>query len=85
MPKIKAYYFKDKVTGKERNTPVFATSAAAAKKKLRRPSPDNAVVSAVRTPQSGEGVKGWSRVRKDGKGPEASKHGKGRGFGPKRK
>ncbi|MGL5720306.1 MAG: hypothetical protein ACRCYP_05895 [Alphaproteobacteria bacterium] len=83
--KIKGYYFKDKKTGKKRNTAVFATSAGAAKKKLRRPSAENAVVYSVRTPKAGETKGGkWSRVRADGKSPKKSKYGKGRGFGPKR-
>jgi hypothetical protein len=86
MAKNKAYYFKDKVSGTKRNTPVFATSAAAAKKKLRRPSPEKAVVYAVRSPKAGEAKGGkWSRIRADGKSPTKSKMGKGRGFGPKRK
>ena len=83
--KTKAYYFKDKRTGKERNTAVFATSAAAAKEKLNRPPKEHAVVSAVRTPKPGEGKGGrWSRIRKDGKSPDKSAHGRGRAFGPPR-
>jgi hypothetical protein len=80
-----AYYFKDKRTGKVRNTAVFATNAEAAKNKLRRPAPEHAVVDTVRRVQPGEGKDGrWSRIRKDGKSPEQSAHGHGRGYGPPR-
>jgi hypothetical protein len=83
--KIKAYYFKDKVTGKKRNTAAFGTSAADAKEGITRPSPDRAVVYKVRTPEPGEGAGGrWSRIRADGRSPATSSLGKGRGFGPPR-
>ena len=83
--KIKAYYFEDKVSGKRRNTAVFARSAEAAKEKLVRPPADRAKVYAVRDVKPGEGAGGrWSRIRADGKGPDASTHGKGRGYGPPR-
>lgn len=83
--KIKAYFFEDKVSGKRRNTAVFARSADAAKEKLVRPPADRARVYAVRDVKPGEGAGGrWSRIRADGKGPEASSMGKGRGFGPPR-
>lgn len=86
MAKVKAYYFKDKITGKRRNTAVFATSAKAARAKLRRPSPKRAVVYAVRTPKAGEGRGGrWSRIRADGRSPAKSRLGRGRGFGPRRR
>jgi hypothetical protein len=85
MSKMKAYYFKDKTTGRKRNTAIFATSASAARKKLKRPAPANAVVYAVRTPQTGEGAHGhWSRIRADGRTPQTSRLGHGRGFGPRR-
>lgn len=86
--KTMAYYFKRCGTSDrtERNTPIFATSAAAAKKQLRRPSPDEACVSSVRTPKPGEGrtkdgKKVWSRVRSDGSSPGKSGASK-RGYGP---
>jgi hypothetical protein len=83
--KIKAYYFEDKVSGKRRNTAVFARSAESAKEKLTRPPADRAKVYAVRDVKPGEGAGGrWSRIRADGKGPGESEHGKGRGFGPPR-
>lgn len=81
--KIKAYYLQK--GGKKRNTPVFATSAAEAKKKAKRPKGPGVTVYAVRTPKAGETKGGkWSRVRADGKGPHASRMGKGSGYGPKR-
>jgi hypothetical protein len=83
--KIKAYYFEDKVSGKRRNTAVFARSAEEAKKNITRPPADRARVYAVRDKKPDEDSGGrWSRIRADGKGPEESRHGKGRGFGPPR-
>ena len=83
--KMKAYYFEDTRTGKKRNTAVFGTSAAAAKARLVRPPKEHARVYSVRTPKPGEGAGGrWSRIRADGKSPEQSSMGKGRGFGPPR-
>jgi hypothetical protein len=85
MPKVKAYYFESKSTGKKRNTPVMATSASAAKSKLKRPAAGDAKVYAVRSPKPNETRGGkWSRVRADGKSPTKSKLGKGRGYGPRR-
>jgi hypothetical protein len=82
---IKAYYFEDKVTGKRRNTAVFARSAESAKAKLVRPPADRAKVYAVREVKPGEAKGGrWSRLRADGKSPEQSRIGKGQGFGPPR-
>jgi hypothetical protein len=85
MSAIKAYYFKSRSTGKERNTAVLAESADAARAKLRRPAPKDAVVVAVRSlqPEEAKGGK-WSRIRKDGKTPAKSAYGKGRGYGPRR-
>jgi hypothetical protein len=80
----KIYYFRSRSTGVRRNTGVFAASEAEARKKLRRPSPDDAEVYAVRTPNPGEGDHGWSRIRADGRGPDSSRFGRGRGFGPPR-
>lgn len=81
----KAYYFRDKRTGKERNTPVIAMTLAQARELLRRPSPEHAEVISVRKLKPGEAKDGrWSRIRRDGKSPEESKYGHGRGFGPAR-
>jgi hypothetical protein len=72
---MRAYFFEDSRTGKKRNTPVFATSASAAKDKLTRPSPEHARVYASRKPYPGEGKGGrWSRKGPTGKIKE---HGKG--------
>ncbi len=79
----KLYFFKDKDTGKKRNTGVHASSAGEAKAKLKRPPKEKAVVYAVRE-KKGTGS-GWDRTRADGKGPKTSALGKGRGFGPPRK
>lgn len=79
-----AYYFMDPRTGQKRNTAVFAPSLAAAKRKLRRPSPKVAKCYKRRKPKPGEIKAGiWSRVRPDGKGPNESRY-TGAGFGPKR-
>lgn len=76
----KLYYFQG------RNTPVVASSAAAARKKKKRGG--NEIVK-VRTPNASEKkamANGrWVRTRKDGKSPNKSQYGKGRGKGPKRK
>lgn len=81
MPKL--FFFKDKVTGKTRNTGVHADSAAAAKAKLKRPPKERAVVAKVLT--KAKVSKGWDRTRANGKSPKASALGKGRGYGPPRK
>lgn len=77
------YFFKSKSTGKLRNTGVHAASAKAARKKLKRPAPSDAVVYKVlkKEPKGG----GWDRTRADGKSPSKSRLGKGRGYGPKRR
>jgi hypothetical protein len=81
MPKL--FFFKDRATGKVRNTGVHAETASAAKAKLKRPPKERAVVAKVLSkPKVG---KGWDRTRIDGKSPGKSAHGKGRGFGPPRK
>ena len=76
----KLYYFQG------RNTPIVATSAAAARKKKKRGGDK---IVAVRTPSASDkkamASGRWVRTRKDGKSPAKSKHGKGRGYGPKRK
>ncbi|MGL4619799.1 MAG: hypothetical protein ACRCZS_12190 [Chroococcidiopsis sp.] len=83
---LKLYYFKDKKTGKRRNTGVVASSASAAKAKLRRPSPKNAVVYAVRSPTASERktiAQGrWVRTRSTGKPPSSDTK---RGYGPPRR
>ena len=79
MPE-KLYYFEG------RNTAVAANSVAEARKKKKRGG-DKLVK--VRTPTESERKKmnrgEWVRTRKDGKSPEKSKYGKGRGKGPPRK
>jgi hypothetical protein len=85
MSEYKLYFFKDKKTGKKRNTGVTAKSASAAKKKLKRPSKDNAVVyksrpltaSEKKTAKRGD----WVRGRADGSSPDSDNK---RGYGPKR-
>lgn len=76
----KLYYFEG------RNTGIAASSAAEARKKKKRGGDK---IVKVRTPSAQEMSamkKGnWSRVRKDGKSPEKSSVGKGRGYGPPRK
>jgi len=75
----KLYYFAG------RNTCVVANSAEEAKKKKKRGG--DKIVS-VRTPSESEKKQiasdKWIRTRKDGKSPEKSKFGKGRGYGPPR-
>lgn len=75
----KLYYFEG------RNTPIVASSVADARKKKKRGG-DKLVK--VRIPTAAEKKKmangEWVRTRKDGKSPEKSKHGKGRGQGPPR-
>jgi len=76
----KLYYFEG------RNTPIAASSVSEARKKKKRGG-DKLVK--VRTPTAAEkkamGRGDWVRTRKDGKSPEKSKYGKGRGYGPPRK
>lgn len=76
----KLYYFEG------RNTPIAASSVTEARKKKKRGG-DKLVK--VRTPTASEkkamGRGEWVRTRKDGKSPEKSKYGKGRGKGPPRK
>ena len=80
MADIKLYYFEG------RNTGIAATSLKEARKKKKRGG-DKLVK--VRTPTAAEKKKmrngEWVRTRKDGKSPEKSKYGKGRGKGPPRK
>ncbi len=71
----KLYFFEG------RNTGIYAESAAAARKKKKRGG-DKIVKVLNKTPPKGGG---WDRTRKDGKSPEKSKYGKGRGYGPPRK
>jgi hypothetical protein len=76
----KLYYFEG------RNTGIAARSASEAKEKKKRGGDK---IVGVRTPNDSEkkqmekGV--WVRTRVDGKSPEKSQHGKGRGYGPPRK
>ena len=62
-----------------RNTGVHASSAAEARKKKKRGG-DKIVKVLNKEPKPGV----WDRTRKDGKSPEKSAYGKGRGFGPPR-
>lgn len=75
----KLYYFKG------RNTAIVASSAAQAKAKKKRGGDE---IVAVRSPSASDKkaiARGdWVRTRKDGKSPEKSKYGKGRGYGPPR-
>ena len=74
------YYFKG------RNTGIAARSAEEARSKKKRGGDE---LVAVRTPSDSEksqmarGV--WVRTRRDGKSPQKSRYGKGRGQGPARK
>lgn len=75
MKKIRAYYLEK--DGKKRNTPVYATSAAEAKRKAKRPSGAGVTVYAVRDrtpPKNGQ----WDR-----RGPSGKLKEHGRGYGPK--
>jgi len=64
-----------------RNTGIYADSAAAARAKKRRGGDKIVKVLNKTPPKNGQ----WDRTRKDGKSPEKSKYGKGRGQGPPRK
>ena len=64
-----------------RNTGIYAESAAAARAKCKRGC-GKLVKTLNKNPPKGGA---WDHTRKDGKSPTKSKHGKGRGFGPKRK
>jgi hypothetical protein len=79
LEEIKAYYFRN------RNTAVMARSLEEARAKKKRGGDE---LVAVRTPnetekrQMAKGI--WVRTRRDGKSPEKSRYGKGRGYGPPR-
>lgn len=76
----KLYYFEG------RNTPIAANSAAEARKKKKRGGDKLVKVREPNATEKKQMSKGtWVRTRKDGKSPEKSKHGKGRGYGPPRK
>lgn len=75
-------YFLEK-DGKKRNTGVYASSAAEAKKKAKRPPGPGVRVYKVLDKKPPKGG-GWDRTRADGKSPGASRLGKGRGYGPRR-
>lgn len=85
MSEHKLYFFKDKKTGKKRNTGVTAKSASAAKKKLKRPPKERATVYKSRKLTSSEkktAKRGdWVRGRADGSSPNSDNK---RGYGPKR-
>ena len=79
MPERKAYYFKG------RNTPILATSAAAARKAKRRGGDEIVSVRQLSAADKKAAASGrWVRTRRDGKSPGQSKYGKGRGYGPPR-
>ena len=75
----KMFYFKG------RNTPIIAESASAARAKKKRGGDE---IVSVRKPSAADKMTisrgGWVRTRKDGKSPEKSTYGKGRGYGPPR-
>lgn len=80
MGKNKLYYFEG------RNTGVVATSAEAAKAKKKRGGDRIVAVRELSEADRKAGLAGrWIRTRRDGKSPEKSKYGKGRGEGPPRK
>lgn len=85
MSGYKLYFFKDKKTGKKRNTGVTAKSASEAKNKLKRPSKENAIVyktRALTTSEKKTAARGdWVRGRADGSSPDSDNK---RGYGPKR-
>lgn len=62
-----------------RNTGVYASSAKEARAKKKRGG--DKLVSVLNKEPSG---KSWDRTRRDGKSPEKSAYGKGRGYGPPR-
>jgi hypothetical protein len=65
-----------------RNTAIIADSAAEARKKKKRGGDKIVKVHRnITPPKDGS----WDRTRSDGKSPEKSSVGKGRGQGPKRK
>jgi len=76
---VQLYYFEG------RNTAVVATSIRRARVAMKR---GGSKLVSTRKPTDSEKkqlLKGvWLRNRKDGKTPEKSAHGKGRGFGPPR-
>ena len=78
--KFKAYWFKDKKTGRVRRTPVLATSAKSAKNKLKRPSPETAVVVKSRELTAAE-----RKTASKGNWVKGDFNRNGRGFGPKPK
>lgn len=95
---LPSYYFSSRLRGlknfddyrlyyfKGRNTGIAARSAEEARSKKKRGGDE---LVAVRTPSDSEksqmarGV--WVRTRRDGKSPQKSRYGKGRGQGPARK
>ena len=75
----KLYYFEG------RNTAIVASSAAEARKKKKRGGDKIVAVKAPSASDKKTIASGrWVRTRKDGKSPEKSKYGKGRGYGPPR-
>ena len=70
----KLYFFEG------RNAGIYAESAKAARAKCKRGCGKLVKVLDKSPPKSGQ----WDRTRKDGKSPEKSAHGHGRGHGPPR-
>jgi len=79
MAEKKLYFFEG------RNTGVVATSAAEARSKCKRGCGKLVKTQALSASDKKAVANGrWVRTRKDGKTPEKSKYGKGRGHGPPR-
>jgi len=75
----KMYYFQG------RNTPVIASSAAAARASKKRGGDKIVKVKSMSAADKSKASRGeWVRTRQDGKQPGKSSYGKGRGKGPKR-
>lgn len=80
MAEKKLYFFEG------RNTGIVASSAAEARKKKKRGGDKIVAVRKMSASDKKTASKGrWVRTRKDGKSPQKSKYGKGRGKGPPRK
>ena len=85
MADYRLYFFKDKTTGKKRNTGIIAKSVSTAKSKLKRPSSQKAVLYASRkmtpaekkTADRGDWVTGGPN-----KGERRAKKTGSRGYGP---
>lgn len=74
------YFFKDRVTGEERTTGIFASSPEAARKKCKRPPPDRAVL--YKTVKYKDLTPAQKRAAKAGRWVGREKGDTRRGFGP---